>query len=233
MERHAATVARRDDAQARRVALLVWGGRYDEAIQLMTGRPFAVWEGASLSVAEHWIDAHLLRGHQHLQAGRPGLALADYQAARAVPDNLPSERRGTGARDAEFFYWIGTAEAAEGNEPAARASWEQAADLSSARDEQRYFQGAARRRLGHSEQAASLFRGLLEAGEQRAREAGTIDYFASFGEQQSQRARLAQGHFLRGLGHLGLGEEGLARAAFAEVLAIRPDHLGARMAQAH
>lgn len=32
LERHADTVARRDDAQARFVALLVWAGRYDEAI---------------------------------------------------------------------------------------------------------------------------------------------------------------------------------------------------------
>ena len=57
---------------------------YDDAIRLMTGRPFQVWEGGSLSVAEDWTNAHILRGNQHRAAGRYKEALADYEAAGKI-----------------------------------------------------------------------------------------------------------------------------------------------------
>jgi tetratricopeptide (TPR) repeat protein len=227
-ERYADTVARRDDAQSRRVALLVWAGRYDEAIGLMTGREFAVWEGASLSVAEHWIDAHILRGHGHRWAGRLGDALADYQRAGRVPENLPSERRGSGGREAEALYWLGVVQAGLGEVDEARASWGRAVEVRGARDEQRYFQGRAWGALGEGGRAVGVFGELVGSGERRSEGGGAIDYFASFGEQQSQRARWALSHYLVGLGRMGLGERAGAVAEFERVLEIRPDHVWAR-----
>ena len=35
-----------------------------EAIQLMTGRRFSVWEGGTIDVTEDWTSAHILRGRQ-------------------------------------------------------------------------------------------------------------------------------------------------------------------------
>jgi len=141
---------------------------------------------------------------------------------------LPSERRGTGAREPETLYWLGVAHAARGETTEARSCWERSAAAAGARNEQQYYQGAARARLGQSNEAAALFRQLLESGEQRARESGAIDFFASFGEQQSQRIRLAQAHYLQGLGHLGLGQDAPAATELSRVLAIRPDHPGAQ-----
>jgi hypothetical protein len=40
-------VAQRAEARSREIALLVFAGRYDEAIRLMTGRRFEVWDGGS------------------------------------------------------------------------------------------------------------------------------------------------------------------------------------------
>ena len=70
----------------------------------MTGRKFSVWEGGSLDVAVHWVDAHLLRGRQRLKAGQATSALADFEAAKAVPENLPTEREL--GRDAELAWQI-------------------------------------------------------------------------------------------------------------------------------
>ena len=57
-------------------------GKYGEAIQLMTGRQFNVWEGgARFGVYDYWTDAHLLRGHDNFAAKKYTDALADYQAA--------------------------------------------------------------------------------------------------------------------------------------------------------
>ena len=89
-ERNREVVAQRDDAQNRAIALEIAAGKYDDAIRMMTGRPFAVAEGANLNVAEHWTDAHLLRGQAKLAAKQYREALADFEAAIALPSNLPA-----------------------------------------------------------------------------------------------------------------------------------------------
>lgn len=231
LEQHADTVARRDDALARIIALKVFAGQYDEAIRLMTGRRFAVWEGASLSVADHWVDAHLWRGRARLAAGQPAAALEDFRAAAEIPDNLPSEERGRGNRSAEISWLVGAAQAASGRADAARQAWEEAAG-SRATGGQRYFQALAWQKLGEGDKARGIFEEMVRDGERRAGEGRTIDFFASFGEQQSQRVRLADAHYIAGLGHLGLGEVQPAKAAFAKALETSPDHLGASQALA-
>jgi len=113
-------VAQRDDAQNRAIALKVAGGKYDEAIQMMTGRKFAVAEGANLNVSDHWTEAHILRGEQNIAAKRYQEALADFRTAVTMPTNLPS-RSGAGGgiggagRSAEIAYWSGVAYEAMGN----------------------------------------------------------------------------------------------------------------------
>jgi len=60
------------------------------------------------------------------------------------------------------------------------------------------------------------------------RTSSQIDFFAKFGEQQSQRSRLADAHYMAGLGYLGLNEKGKARQEFNQALEAGPDHLGAK-----
>ena len=107
LERNHEVVARRDDALNCEIGLKVSCGKLDEAINLMTGRTFSVWEGGSLDVAEHWVEAHLLRGEQKFKAGEFQAALADFQAAASVPDNLPDERDKAGGHAAEVSSWLG------------------------------------------------------------------------------------------------------------------------------
>lgn len=245
LERHADVVVRRDDAQARAITLKVWSGQCDDAIRMMTGRQFAVWEGASLSVAEQWTDAHLLRGHQRLKAGNPREALNDYRAALQIPDNLPSERRGTGSRSAEVAYWVGVAQEALGDAAAAKKSWEEAAgdrpsrrgrgenrDLSE-RSIQTYYQARALVKLGETARARDLFQGLVSAAETALKNnSAPIDFFASFGKQQSQRSTIALAHYVAGLGYSGLGKTAKAKEEFQRALKACPDHLGARLSLA-
>ncbi len=92
LEKNEQIVLKRDDSLSRAIALKVFAGEYDQAIGLMTGRTFAVWEGGSITVADSWTDAHLLRGQARLAAGQAREALADYETAMNIPENLPSER---------------------------------------------------------------------------------------------------------------------------------------------
>jgi tetratricopeptide (TPR) repeat protein len=239
LEKHRDVVSRRDDALARLIDLKIVAGKYDEAIALLGGRRFAVWEGGSLAVADAWTDAHLLRGHQHAAARRFSRALADYQAAAAIPENLPSERRDGAGREAEILYWTGAAHDAAGNRRQARESWQKAAAADAVRGRrggtargpgpaeiQRHYQARAMARLGRLAEAREIYQSLIEIAAS-LRQAPKIDFFASFGEQQSQRARLADAHCVAALGHLGLGDLAAAKAAITEALRVSPGHLAA------
>lgn len=240
LERNHEIVMQRDDALAREVSLKVALGKYDEAIALMKSRRFSVWEGGSLNIAEDWADAHLLRGRRHLEAGRYREALADFQAAAAVPENLPSEGRTAGGRQIEAAYWTGQLYQALGDPGRAREAWERAAASGPRRvspalwsgEAQQYYRGLALRRLGREEQARAVFAQLIETGNRALEQGQKTDFFASFELEQQTRRRLADAHYLIGLGQLGLGRRQQARDAFRRTLEISPDHLGARNALA-
>jgi hypothetical protein len=83
--------------------------------------------------------------------------------------------------------------------------------------------------LGQTQQARQIYEELVRSATQTLQQtSGEIDFFASFGEQQSQRSRLAGAHYLKGLGHLGLAETDKARQEFEAAVRYMPDHLGAR-----
>jgi tetratricopeptide (TPR) repeat protein len=221
LERNQATVLRRDDALCREISLKVFAGKCDEAIQLMGSRKFAVWEGGSLSVADDWINAHLARGRQELSAGKGAAALADFQAAKAIPDNLPSDQGGEG-RAAELAYWIGAAYDALGDKAKAAASWQEAQKATrhgrsgrgTAGQVQVYYQALAQRQLGETAQAENALRGLLESAQRAPADA---------------KEPTALSHYLAGLGHLGLGETQKAKAQFELALQAIPDSLGPKV----
>ncbi len=128
MENHHAAVLKRDDALSREIGLKVFMGKYDEAIELMTGRQFNVWEGgARFGVYDSWTDAHLLRGHKNFADKKYAEALADYKAAIEFPANLQVARTRRGGRAAEVTYWIALAYEALGEQEKAKASFQESA----------------------------------------------------------------------------------------------------------
>ncbi len=237
LEQNHEVVAQRDDALSREIGLKVFAGKTGDAIGLMTGRQFAVWEGGAIEVADHWVNAHVLRGRQALAAGKFAAALENFQAAGSIPDNLPSDQAGP-ARNAELDYWLGLACEGLGDSAKARLAWQEAAgDLPagrrrrpegrlSERQVQVYFQALAKRKLGQAAEAETALRGLLETAEQ-ALEPG--DSSEGPRRRQSPAARTALAHYVRGLAQLGLGEKQKARQEFTEALAAAPDCLGAKI----
>jgi tetratricopeptide (TPR) repeat protein len=238
LDNNMSAVAVRDDALSRAISLKIFAGSFDDAIRLMTGRHFNVWEGGSLNVASDWTDAHLLRGRRQLDGGRPKEALADFQVAGAIPDNLPNDKVDGPARLAETAYWTGMAHEALGETELARQSWKRSADASglshsggrslSDRSVQRYYQALSLRKVGGGdEKVLTLFRDLVKTGEESLGKA-PIDPSAAFSVQQSQRSRIALAHYVAGLGCLGLEDKVKAKEAFEKALEACPDHLGAK-----
>jgi tetratricopeptide (TPR) repeat protein len=226
LERNHTLVSQRDDSLNREIGLKVALGKYDDAIRLMTGRRFAVWEGGNLNVAESWVDAHLFRARQRLAAGRAAEALADVQAAATVPDNLPSERIGSGVRNREIAYWMGMAQEGAGNREEAKTQWEKAAAAPafdgrarrrregsglSPMAAQTYYQAMALGKLGRKDEAEKLLRGMVDAARGRSE---------------------ATAHYVAALGWMGLGETGKAKQELQAAVKVSPDHAAARFSLA-
>jgi tetratricopeptide (TPR) repeat protein len=223
---HQDKVAARAEALSREIALLILAGRYDEAIRLMTGRRFEVWEGGSLSVADDWVSAHVLRANLRRIAGRFEEALADLKAAGRVPENLPSDRGGHD-RAAEIAYVRGLVHESAGDRAAAVHDWQEVAGARPHGARGRFCQGRALHELGRRDDEEAVFRGLSDEGRRRLEDAPRIDPGASASVQQSRREQLAEAYYMAALGALGVGQ-GEPDKALAKCLEVQPDHLGAK-----
>ncbi len=247
-ERNREVVAGRDDSQNRAIALQILAGKYDAAIHMMSGRPFAAVEGANLNVAEHWTDAHFLRGQAKLTASQYREALADFTAAIDLPSNLPAglgfaEGAAGGLRAPEFAWWSGLAYEAMGESSKAAEAWKRGGAGVRAgvgrrgyggASAQAYYQALCLRKAGETEKAAALMQSLVDAGQSlvSARSAGAGSGRGGSGRPQPARLREANGHYLTGLGYLGLNQPQKARVELGEAVQASPDLLGARTALA-
>jgi tetratricopeptide (TPR) repeat protein len=122
----------RDDAVSREISLKIFMGKYNDAIELMQGRSFDIWEGgARFNVSDSWTDAHLLRGQRCLADKQYNQALADFQASIDFPENLQEANTAGSNRMSEVSYWIGCAHEAMGDMEKARQSWEDSSSAGS------------------------------------------------------------------------------------------------------
>jgi tetratricopeptide (TPR) repeat protein len=250
-EKNQNVVAQRDDAQNRAIALKVAAGKYDDAIKMMTGRKFAVAEGANINVSDQWTNAHILRGQQNIAVKRYQEALVDLQTAVTVPDNLPSRGfGGGGARNAEVAYLTGLAYEGQGDRAKATESWNRATAPAqsgggrrggmggggpvTAGGSQSYYQALCLQKLGQADKAKAMFQSLVDSGQLALKQPAPAEAGRGGrgGAGQSPRLRLANAHYTIGLGYLGLGDAVKAKAELAQAVEISPDLLGARTALA-
>jgi tetratricopeptide (TPR) repeat protein len=237
LEKNQQIVAKRDDPVSREIGLKIFAGKYDEAIGLMTGRKFSVWEGGSLDVASHWVNAHLFRGRQRIQDRQFGEALADFRSAQSVPDNLPTEQELH--RDVELSFWSGEACMGMGEQKEAQQFWQKATQFLASQESGRakvspqtseaFYAAMAAARLGRSNDAEKTFQEILGAA---TRELNRDDdkKGASGAASRSRHAasRSALAHHLAGLSRLGLGQKDEAKEQFQLALQATPDFLPAK-----
>ena len=267
MESHQ-TAINRDEVIAREVNLDIFAGKGDAAIQLLQTRFFRSWEGGGrFSLGDSWINANLVRGHQHMAAKQYALALADYQAALQIPNNLEEAAGNTVGRKGEISYWIGSAYQAMGDTAKAQLAWRDASNppdmsasggggtrrigASAGTPSQRqfsdrgslggmatgghiaqaaiYYQALALEKLGQTDRPRELFQELIDTGTNQVNGAPDAKPLAN-ANSPDQQSRVADAHYLTGLGQLGLSNQDAARQEFSLALKARPDHLAAKMA---
>jgi tetratricopeptide (TPR) repeat protein len=247
-EQNMSVVAQRDDALNRAISLKVAMGKYDEAIELLARRQFAVAEGANLNIVDQWINAHMLRGQRNVDAKRYKEALTDFQAAVEIPSNIPTESITVSARNSEVAYWMGVAYDGMGDPEKARQSWNKGAVPPETEPSRRpgqganllvtgaqsYYQALSLQKLGQDSQAKTVFDDLVRSAEKVLQEPLEEAVQSGGGRRRlmSPQTREATAHYLAGLGYLGLKDMERARKEFTAAVQTSPDLLGARTALA-
>jgi tetratricopeptide (TPR) repeat protein len=266
MEAHQSAIDR-DDVIAREANLCIVAGKPDEAIQLLESRFFRPWEGGGrFSLGDSWINANLVRGHQHMIAGQLPQALADFQAALQIPANLEEATGDVSGRKSEIFYWTGSVYQALGDTEKAKQFWTEASTVQTASAAAQntgfgppptagapaqpgvrpsmgglaagghvdgaeiYYRAMALEKLGQGDAATALFQQLIDKGVKELSSAPSAETPRAPNASVDQRARVADAHYLIGLGELGLNDQDKARQEFASALGASPDHFAATMA---
>jgi len=220
-------VAQRDDSLSREILLLVQLGDYDQAIKLLESHHFHVWEGGG-RIHDLFVDAYLLRGQKYFSRGDFEPALRDFQRALDYPENLEVGRPYHDRRAFQIYYFIGQAYEALGKNRLAQEFYQKAVQEKQSGSEIGYYQGLALKRLGRMAEANKMFDDLIASGRGLLEKAVGLDFFAKFGEKQSETKRRAQAHYLLGLGYLGKGKRNEAKAEFEKALQLNSNHFKAK-----
>jgi tetratricopeptide (TPR) repeat protein len=239
LEKNHDVVNMRDDALSHEIALLVFTGKCNEALRLMKDRRFNVWEGgARFNVNDYWTDACMMLGHAEMGKGNYKKAIEYYRLSIEYPSNLQTARGTSSGRFPEASWWSGVAYNAAGDSKRALKEWNSAVEnipensraFSVSNESMNlFYQAVSLRKLGQEERAAGIFNRLISSGNRSLQNRDQIDFFAKFGQQQSQRSSLGMTHFVIGLGYLGLGRKTDAETEFRKALEICPDHLYSKL----
>ena len=97
---------------------------------------------------------------------------------------------------------------------------------------QLYYQALALEKLGQAGQAKTIFTGLVDSGKAALQSAPAPGggRGGRGARAQTPRARMANGHYLAGLGYLGLNDPGHAKVELTQAVETSPDLVGARVA---
>ena len=228
LEAHVDVAAKRDDCLLQMIHLLTFEGRFDEALALLTGRRFHVWEGGEYAAHNAYVEANLAKGRALVKADRHTEALRAYESALEYPENLEAGRPHDGGRAPEVYWLIGSAWDALGDDRQARAGFARAVEMERNQTYLSYYQGLCHRKLGDEPRAVRCFEKLVDLAARVLSDDMTADFFRKFGKGLSARAREAEGHYLRGLGLLGKGDSAGARRELERTRELHGAHLGAR-----
>ncbi|HEY0257209.1 MAG TPA: tetratricopeptide repeat protein [Candidatus Methylacidiphilales bacterium] len=237
IEGHRDLADRRDDLSVELCTLYNQTGQHDKALAILTTRKFQPWEGGEGQVLGQHVRTHLCLGRRALTKGSATKALAHFQQALAVPANL-GEGRHLLANASDIHYWLGCAHAAMGNKADARKHWKMAArfhgDFQNMRvqpfSELTYYSALALDHLGKKKTARDLLRNLLHYAQLLAKQAATIDYFATslptmlIFDDDLEARQTTSALFLQAQAKLGLGKHSEAAALHAQVLKRDPNH---------
>ena len=213
------TIARREITRSRlaRVQLLL--GRPGDALETLAHGRFHVWEGERGS-SGIYVQARLAQGRARLAARDAAAALAEFQAALAIPANL-EVGQAAGGQLAAAHHHVALALEALGRKDDALAAFRESAAAPAPLAECHYWIGRSLERLGRTAEARRHFERLASA------RPGSVDPARPLELRMAAQEDVANAQYQRALGLLGLSRPAEARLALARAIAADPDHVAA------
>ena len=227
-EGNEAAINNRDDAFVRQIKVLTLAGKPDKSVELLKNKVFSYREGNS-RVREVIIDAQLSLGLQYMAKKEYQKALDHFLMAQ-VPDEEAGSAR-SGNRNIQVNYFIGKAYSALNNTSKANEYYNMAtnAETSNKSSIMAYYKGLSFLELNNITEAHAIFNVLVGEGDKILNNTEEVsdDFFAIFGEKESESLRNSKAYTLRGLGYKGLGKSSKAKEDLAKAVALSVSNLWA------
>lgn len=224
LENHLSTVMKHDEDVMRLLTLYNETGNYDKAIAIETNRHFHVWEGGG-GIHNIYSDSHLLKGMALLKQKNYSDAIKEFAAADEYPDNLEVGRPTDGGYSAKGLYFNGKAWLATGDKKKAAECFNKAANIvvrDDAPTENEVFKAFALKETGKQIEADKLAADLNNRLESIIEGKSKVDAYSKFGEDGSNKERVAQAYYLRGLIEKLSGNVLSANTDFKKSMEMKP-----------
>jgi tetratricopeptide (TPR) repeat protein len=219
-------VKNRDDAFVRQITVLTLAGQPEKSVQYLKDKNFSYREGNS-RVREVIIDAQLTLGLKYFREKNFEKALEHFLLAQ-IPDEEAGSAR-SGNRDIQVNYYIGRAYVALGKDDEAKKLFRMAAETTGRTNLMSYYKGLSLNDINEKAKAREIFQSLVDEGEKRLNPEGTqnSDFFAIFGERESDNSRKSMAFTLRGLGYKGLNNPEKAKEDLQKAVELSAGNLWA------
>lgn len=203
-------------------------GDCDRVLELLRDCYFPTREGVA-NFHDIYVDAVLTAGVAKAGKGDYAAAAGLMQKAFEYPENhqvfLYDIRT---PRDAQIYAMIAGVWEAAGDSAKAEENYRKAAEVNAKKTDYRYWKGLALAKLGRKAEAEALFRALVSDGGGGIVRSHVNFYGAEGTTGETVEQINARAHYTKGLGELGLGMAGAAKASFAESDRLVPNRLWTR-----
>ena len=241
LKKYPELIQQRDDLVLEEITLLNQLGRYEEAMQKLDAHQFHPWEGGEGKVPAQYQISRVELAKQAIAAKDYNKAIRLLQECLEYPHHL-GEGKLYGAQENDFYYLLGIAYDALGNQEKAAEAWEQATRgpqepaaamyYNDAKPDKIFYQGMALLKLGREGEAHGRFYRLINYGKQHVFEHQTMDYFAVslpdllIWDDSLDTKNEIHCKYMLALGYYGMGDKEKALRYLAEVEAIDNNHQG-------
>ena len=246
LQQYPQLIAQRDDLVLEEITLLNQTGHYEEAKQKLDSHLFHPWEGGEGKVPAQYQICRVELAKQAISAREFDKAVALLSECLDYPHHL-GEGKLFGAQENDFYYFLGIAYDALGQEDQARQCWEEATKgpqepaaamyYNDAKPDKIFYQGMALLRLGRQDEANGRFYKLLNYGKQHIFDKVVMDYFAVslpdllIWEDSLDRKNEIHCKYMLALGYFGLGDKDKALRYLNEVRQLDINHQGIQSMQ--
>ena len=241
LKEHASLIEQRDDLKLEYITLLNMIGRYEDAKIYLDKQLFHPREGGEGKVPAQYQFARLELAKKCLVNEENEKALELLEECLVYPSHL-GEGKLYGAQDNDFYYFMGCAYDALGDEVKAKECWTRGTEgptepvaamyYNDAKPDKIFYAGLCWRNLHFEDKARCLFYKLISYGEKHLFDSVKMDYFAvslpdlQIWEKDLYLFNVIHCKYMLALGYWGIGQEEKSRKYLDEVINCDKNHIG-------